>query len=36
MIDAGFREEMARKREKVDDLFIYEGNEVFYYFFANP
>ncbi|KAE9555935.1 hypothetical protein FO519_000791 [Halicephalobus sp. NKZ332] len=28
MIDAGFREELARTREKVDDLFIYEGKKI--------
>jgi len=28
MIDAAFREELASKREKVEDLFIFEGNKV--------
>ena len=28
MIDAGFREELARTREKVDDLFVYEGKKI--------
>ena len=28
MIDASFREELARTREKVEDLFNFEGNKV--------
>uniref|UniRef100_A0AC34R7U6 Protein kinase domain-containing protein n=1 Tax=Panagrolaimus sp. JU765 TaxID=591449 RepID=A0AC34R7U6_9BILA len=28
MIDTGFREHLARKREKVEDLFIYEGKKI--------
>ena len=28
MIDQNFREELARLREKVEDLYNYEGNKV--------
>ena len=28
MIDASFREELARKREKVEQMFSYQGNKV--------
>ncbi|KAF7634908.1 Protein kinase domain-containing protein [Meloidogyne graminicola] len=28
MVDANFREELARQREKVEDIYTYEGNKV--------